>query len=495
MINREKTQTLSDEQLFLTSLPESCQQRLYSLGQVRQVQAGEVLIEEGSTEPILLFLQKGICQVRKLTSERGLGQFREVTLRHTLPPALFGEMFFFEHGIHSTSVVTTVPSQIWELKGKAFSALLDSDANLRMSLKHILGSAVAKRLCETEAALSAKLVSEALAYLNRNETTNETTIDEAVNWEIIDYLRTDSFSRYPDAFSEELLTLLSEYTGVPPSWLMVCPGSALGLDYIARTYTNSNTTVTILSPTFKVFPHCVKLQKANIDSYFYPDPFQVDIENFLDNTNPNSDVIYISNPGNPTGIYHTPSEISTIAAARSHSLLVIDEAYIEFGGESVLELLQQNSQQFLITRTLSKAFGMAGLRIGYLIGHPERLASIKQFCIPYSTSRIAQVAARSVLRQPQHIITKTNKICEQREYLVSALRDLGYRIEAGPTNFILLFVSDAKKAVSFFRRYDILLSNASSAYLGQCLRISLDGDLRSIHKVLDVAKKWQEIFD
>ena len=100
-----------------------------------------------------------------------------------------------------------------------------------------------------------------------------------------------------------------------------------------------------------------------------------------------------------------------------------------------------------------------------------------------------------MLRQPQHIITKTNKICEQREYLVSALRDLGYRIEAGPTNFILLFVSDAKKAVSFFRRYDILLSNASSAYLGQCLRISLDGDLRSIHKVLDVAKKWQEIFD
>jgi histidinol-phosphate aminotransferase len=486
-MNTIDTATLFNDLPFLRSLPQTQQTRLFSFGKVRKVPAGEALIEEGSTEPILLVLLEGACQVRKLTPERGLGQFREVILQHMVAPMIFGEMSFLENSPHSTSVFTTAPCQVWELKPEAFQHLI-SDVNLSTFLKGSLSHVVGQRLGETEAALAAMLVPKGMVYLNRNET----SLDEEVHLEIIEAIRTDPLSRYPDALSEELVKMLSEYVKLPSNWLMVCPGSAQALDMIARTYTNPAKKVTILFPTFEVFPHCVTIQRASIDAYSYRDPFKVNIADFLKNTDPASALIYIANPGNPTGLYHTPQEIAQIAASRPQALFVIDEAYIEFGGESALGLLRQNPEQFILTRTLSKAFGLAGLRIGYIIGHPKLLAPIRQFLIPYSTSRIAQVAACSILSKPRKVGAQIKAICEQRDRMAFELRALGYRVEVGPTNFILLFVSEPNKALSFFRRHNVLVSNPSSSNLGQCVRISV-GDESVTSRVIALAKELKKI--
>lgn len=472
---------------FLRSLPQTQQTRLFSFGKVRKVPSGETLIESGSTQPILLVLLSGACQVRKLTPERGLGQFREVILQHTVAPTIFGEMSFLENSPHSTSVVTTTPCQVWELRSEAFQHL-NSDLNQSAFLIRSLNQVVAQRLRETETALAAKLVPKEMVYLNRNET----SLDEEVHQEIIEAIRTDPLSRYPDALSEDLVKMLSEYVKLPSDWLMVCPGSAQALDMIARTYTNPAKKVTIVFPTFEVFPHCVTTQKASVNAYSYPDPFKVDAADFLKNTDPASDLIYIANPGNPTGLYHTPQEMAQIAAARPQALFVIDEAYIEFGGESAQKLLVENPLQFILTRTLSKAFGLAGLRVGYIIGHPKRLAPIRQFLIPYSTSRIAQIAACSVLSKPKRFTAQIRAICEQRDRMAFELRALGYSVEVGPTNFILLFVSDANEVLSLFRRHNVLVSNSSSSNLGQCVRISA-GNESVTSKVIALAKELKKV--
>lgn len=480
---------LFSELPFLHSLSQTQLTELFSFGELRKVPSGQILIEEGSTEIIFLVLLEGACQVYKLTSERGLKQFREVVLQQTIAPAIFGEMSFLENSSHSNSVVTTTPCILWELKPEAFPAFLSNDVNFSTFFKQSLNGIIAQRLRKTETALAAKLVPKDMAYLNRNET----SLDEEVRLKIIEAIRADPLSRYPDALSEELVQMLSDYVRLLSDWLVVCPGSAQALDIIARTYTDSAKKVTVVFPTFEVFPHCVRMQRASINTYFYSNPFKVDVADFLKNTDPASDVIYIANPGNPTGLYHTPEEITQIADARPQTLFVIDEAYIEFGGESAIGLLKLNSKQFIITRTLSKAFGLAGLRIGYIIGHPKRLAPIRQFLIPYSTSRIAQIAACSVLSNPQQIATKIRAICEQREHMAFELRTLGFRVEVGPTNFILLFVSEPDKALSFFRRHNVLVSNSSSTYLGQCLRISV-GNESETSKVIALAKDLKNLF-
>ncbi|MEH2005349.1 aminotransferase class I/II-fold pyridoxal phosphate-dependent enzyme [Nostoc sp.] len=460
---------------------------MLSIGKIRQVSAGEILIEEGSREPIFVVLLEGVCQVHKLTSERGLNQFREVMLRQVIAPTIFGEMSFLENNIHSTSVITITPCQIWELKAESFQQFLESDVNLHLFLTRSLNQVVVQRLVETETALAATLTPKDTAYLNRNET----SLDEKVQQDIIEAIRNEPLSRYPDALSQDLVKKLSEYVKIKSEWLIICPGSALALDIIARAYISPAKKVTIVFPTFEVFPHCARLQKASIDAYSYPDPFKVDVADFLRHTDPASALIYIANPGNPTGLYHTLKEIAQIADERPQALFVIDEAYIEFGGESAISLLQHNPEQFILTRTLSKAFGLAGLRIGYIIAHPKLLAPISQFLIPYSTSRIAQIAACSILSNLDQIVAQQT-IYEQRERMAFELRALGYRVEVGPTNFILVFVSEPNKVLSFFRRHNVLVNNSSSSHLGNCVRISVVNETAT-SKVIALAKQLKEV--
>lgn len=488
LMNIPDTYSLFKDLPFFNSLPTNYLTKVLSIGKIRQVSAGEVLIEEGSLEPTLVVLLDGVCQVYKLTSERGLNQFREVMLWQAIAPTVFGEISFLENKLHSTSVITITPCQVWEVKFDSFQKFLESDVNLHLFVTRSLNQVVVQRLVETETALAATIAPKETAYLNRNET----SLDETVQQDIIEAICNEPLSRYPDALSQDLLKKLSEYVRVQPEWLMICPGSALALDIIARTYTSPAKKVTILFPTFEVFPHCASIQGASIDTYSYPDPFKVDVADFLRHTDPASALIYIANPGNPTGLYHTLEEIAQIAAKRPQALFVIDEAYIEFGGESAISLLQQNPEQFILTRTLSKAFGLAGLRIGYIIAHPKLLAPMNQFLIPYSTSRIAQIAASSILSNPDPIVAQQQTIYEQRERMAFELRALGYRVEVGPTNFILVFVTEPNKVLSFFRRHNVLVSNSSSSYLGNCVRISVGNEIAT-SKVIALAKELKEV--
>jgi histidinol-phosphate aminotransferase len=482
------TYSLLNDLPFFGSLPKDYLTKVLSIGKTRKVSAGDVLIEEGSIEPTLVVLLEGVCQVCKLTSERGLNQFREVMLRQAIAPTIFGEISFLENNFHSTSVITITPCQVWELKAESFQQFLESDVNLHLFLTRSLNQIVVQRLVETETALAATLTPRDTTYLNRNET----SLDEKVQQDIIEAFCKEPLSRYPDALSQDLVKKLSEYVRIKPEWLIVCPGSALALDIVARAYINPGKKITILFPTFEVFPHCAILQRASVDAYSYPDPFKVDVADFLRHTDPASALIYIANPGNPTGLYHTPEEIAQIASERPQALFVIDEAYIEFGGESAISLLRQYPEQFILTRTLSKAFGLAGLRIGYIIAHPKLLAPISKFLIPYSTSRIAQIAACSILSKPDRIVTQSRTICEQRERMAFELRALGYRVEVGLTNFVLVFVSEPNKVLNFFRRHNILVSNSSSSHLGNCVRISV-GNETATSKVIALAKELKEV--
>ncbi|GAB1542200.1 hypothetical protein NUACC21_48740 [Scytonema sp. NUACC21] len=151
------------------SLPQTQQQRLFSFGKVRKVPARESLIQEGTTDPVLVVLLEGACQVRKLVPESEFSPLREVTLRRTFAPSIFGEKSFLESRPHSSSVVTTTPCQVWELSFEAFQKFLNGDINLAIYLKRSLSHVVVQRLYESETTLATILAYKDTFYQKYEE--------------------------------------------------------------------------------------------------------------------------------------------------------------------------------------------------------------------------------------------------------------------------------------------------------------------------------------
>jgi histidinol-phosphate aminotransferase len=477
------------------SLTKLQRMRLFACGEVREVVAEHTLVEDDWEESSLLVLLSGACQVRKTIPDRGLGQFKEVVLREDAAPAIFGEIAFLGQGNLEEIIYTTQPSCFWILTQTAAQQIFKESPKLGLQLMQAIGKAVSERARGYANALAAQygpLQLPEVSYLNRNESPH---VIDGVKDALVAEILGNNLSRYPDAYSENVLEKLALRLDLPQDWLMITSGSSIALDMTARGYARPGMKTTIISPTFEVFGFAVRNQQAEVIEYAYSDPYKPDLNEFLQSAASHSDIIYIANPNTPTGLYHTMAQLKELAEARPETLFVIDEAYYEFtgdvDGQGVVSLLRERPHQFIVVRTMSKAFSLAGLRIGYVIGQPERLAPIKKYLIPYSVNRLSQVAACAILSRPAELAAQVEKICRQREELVKGLRDLGYRVEAGPTNFMLLFVADAVQAIKYFRRHDILVryvsSPAKANFLGECVRISI-GDEDDTKRLLRAAK-------
>jgi histidinol-phosphate aminotransferase len=486
---------LFDSVEMLQPLTKSQRCRLFSFGAVRPVQEGETLIEEGAKDGSFYILLSGACSIRRTVSDRGLGQFKEVEISHRKSPSVLNEMAFIDQEPSLDIIFITSPGLVWALTPTALQYLAKEAPKLNFFLMRIASKLVSEHLRNYQNALTeryADLDLNNVAYLNRNE---NPTFFHGIRRALVEQIMGEYLNHYPDAYSENVIKKLSEWLKLPKEWLMVVAGSSIGLDMIARTYAHPGVRIIISAPTFEVFGFSTRKQQADVTEYAYQDPYTPDVDEFLANTDAAADIIYIANPSTPTGACHTLDQLKQLIEARPNALFIIDEAYLEFTKEfqsqGAMALLHENQKQVVIVRTLSKAFGLAGLRIGYIIGHPERIAQIHNFLIPYSVNRLSQVAACTILDHHHEVVAQVQHICEQRELMTAGLRNLGYRVEVGQTNFLLLFVPDAMKAIKFFRRHDIVLRYVSSPckphYLGECVRISM-GSAEDTERIIAVAK-------
>lgn len=468
---------------------------LFSLGEVRRASEGEVLLEEEKNDTSLIILLAGRCEVRKTFSDRGLWQYKEVVLSERGHSIIFGDLSFLDQKPCYDTVLAKEVCYVWVLTHEQAERAFTQNPVLGLKFTQILARHLASQVRNhTDICNRPTNAENSIAYLNRNENPYfsdkvHQALSEAIN---------SNINLYPHAYSENVIKKLSKKLGFPEDWLVVTPGSSIALDMTVRTFVKPNSHIVILSPTFEVFGFSATNLGATITQYCYPNPYEADIENFLASTPVDADVIYIANPNTPTGLYHTNDEIMQIANARPNSLMVIDEAYLEFTGNSagITPLLRAYPNRFVIIRTMSKAWGLAGLRLGYVIGHPERLANFYKYLIPYSVNALSQIAACAILDEPAEVVQKhVEEINKQRDLLAKGLRDLGYRVEVGPTNFLLLFVKDALEAVKIFRRHDVIVRYVSSPnklfFLGECVRISV-GVPKETEKILAIAKDHLE---
>lgn len=278
------------------------------------------------------------------------------------------------------------------------------------------------------------------------------------------FLATGRLNWYPDPHATELRWRLSKYTGRPPSGVQVFNGSDSALDYLARTFVGAGDHVLICSPCYDNFRVSVESVGADVERVYSRSPFAASVRQLTSRIRPDTRLVYISNPNNPTGRMYSLADLEMVLRRLGEGLLVVDEAYFEFSGRTAVALLDRY-EHLVISRSFSKAFGLAGLRCGYLLASPRVLRHVNKIRNGKDVNALAQVAAVSALQDLDHVKGYVAEIRRARAWLVRALRARGRHVVSSPANFILLRAADPARLVAALKARDIYIRDRS--YLPQ----------------------------
>lgn len=246
------------------------------------------------------------------------------------------------------------------------------------------------------------------------------------------------FNRYPDEQSGRLVRAYADYVGCSAEAVLAGNGSneltyTLGLTLVER-----GTPVVLPRPMFSLYAKVVRLHDGDLIEVPCRDDFRFDADGLLRAVVDHQPALTVlTTPNNPTGLAMTIGEIEAIAAA-SRGFVVVDEAYVEFSDEpTALELLDHHHNVILL-RTLSKACGLAGLRIGFMIAHPVVIGEILKARIPFMIDPLADAAARTVLKHRDLLEDRARRLVAGRSTLSRALSGLD-EVEVVPsqTNFVI----------------------------------------------------------
>lgn len=241
---------------------------------------------------------------------------------------------------------------------------------------------------------------------------------------MFDKLKCVELNRYPDSDSNDLTQEYAKYANVDKENVIAGNGSDEMINLIIGNVINKGKKLLTLEPDFSMYDFYAAINEGQIIKYKfdYKEKFNVDkfIALGLEN---DVDLVIFSNPNNPTGYKIDTIEIKKILEAFKEKTVLVDEAYYEFCGESMVSFINEY-KNLVVTRTLSKAWGLAALRVGFLISSKENIKKLKEFKVPYNVNSVSQVLATEVLKRPNMVIENSKEIINQREILYKELQDI-----------------------------------------------------------------------
>jgi histidinol-phosphate aminotransferase len=247
-------------------------------------------------------------------------------------------------------------------------------------------------------------------------------------------------NRYPDQGVVGLADSLAETIGVAPDHLWFGAGSAELLTTTARALGGSARSCVYPWPSFAMYP--INSTLANAESITVPldETHAVDLDAVLGAIRDDTTLVYLCNPNNPTGTYLPQSEIRAfVDRVPDGTLVVVDEAYGEYVAAedrpSAIPLAVERPN-VTVARTFSKIYGLAGLRIGYMVGRPETLRSLRKAQIPYVVNSLAQVAATTALRFPERLEERFDMNRKGVEFVESAFGERGIEFVPTQANYV-----------------------------------------------------------
>jgi len=300
-------------------------------------------------------------------------------------------------------------------------------------------------------------------------------------------------NRYPDPQQNNLKNVLSEIKKIDKKNILLGNGSDEVLDLVFRAFCEPNQdNIITLPPTYGMYSVLANINAIENRKILLTNDFQPRVEQILEATDKNSKVIFLCSPNNPTGNSFTTTAIEELLI-KFKGLVVIDEAYIDFSEqESWLTKLDKYSN-LVITQTLSKAYGMAGIRLGICFASKEIIRILNNIKPPYNVSELTQQSAISRLQKMNEIENEIAQLISEREHLKKELECcVSYIEKVYPSdgNFLLIKVDNATKRYNQLIELGVVVRNRTKEPLcNNCLRISvgiLEENLKLIRSLKEI---------
>lgn len=260
----------------------------------------------------------------------------------------------------------------------------------------------------------------------------------------------ETCNRYPEIDSLSLRIALAKKYQKKPNQILCGNGSDELLSLIFQRFIKKDDKIITLSPTFSMYSIFTSIQDANILSYSCLDAFY--FEKFIDFVaKENPKMVILCNPNNPTGHIFSPLEILSLRNAFS-GILLLDEAYMDFSDQSFLPFLEKE-KNIIIAKTFSKAYGLAGLRVGFVISDEDTIGELNKIKPPFNLNQFSATLAMDALEE-DCICTMKAQIIEERNYLLNAFQEFSKEMKVYPSHANFIFIQTSNIPL-----FDILLSH------------------------------------
>ncbi|WP_312556401.1 histidinol-phosphate transaminase [Empedobacter brevis] len=293
----------------------------------------------------------------------------------------------------------------------------------------------------------------------------------------------NGLNRYPDPFQQNVKSILSKLKNVPAEQILLGNGSDEVLDLIFRAFCEPNQdNVIAISPSYGMYRVLANLNAVEYrKSLLNEADFQPKIEDIFSKVDDHTKMIFLCSPNNPTGEIIKRESILEIVN-RFNGLVIIDEAYIDFATEPSWVGEIKNYPNVIITQTLSKAVGLAGIRLGILYASQEIVDVLNKIKPPYNINQLTQLKAIEILNNYRKVIKTTNTILQQKQALENALTEISFveKIYPSDANFILIKVDNANKRYNQLVEKGIIIRNRNNDDLCKnCLRITVGTEVEN----------------
>ncbi|MCD7880821.1 MAG: histidinol-phosphate transaminase [Clostridiales bacterium] len=292
---------------------------------------------------------------------------------------------------------------------------------------------------------------------------------------------------YPDPAGAELVQALAEVYGLEEEQIFVGNGSDEVLSFAFQAFFDQGSEIVFPDITYSFYPVYANLFGIRCRTVPLGDDFTLPMEPFLGG----NDGVVIANPNAPTGIELGTDGIRRILEGNPERVVIVDEAYVDFGGESVVPLIR-DYPNLLVVQTASKSRSLAGLRVGFAFGNPDLIAGlncVKNSVNSYTLDRLAIAGAAAAVRDVDYFDARRRQVMATRERTVGQLKELGFTVLPSRTNFI--FAShpavSGRELFSGLRREGILVRWFDQPRIADFLRITIgtDGDMDALASALE----------
>ena len=292
---------------------------------------------------------------------------------------------------------------------------------------------------------------------------------------------------YPDPDCKELLQAIADEYGVQPSEVIVTNGSDEVLNFAFMAYCDESTPALFPDITYGFYKVFAAVNGVPYEEIPLTDDFKISVKDYMDQIG----VIFIANPNAPTGIALDVSKIEKLLKDNPDRIVVVDEAYVDFGGESCVPLIHKYDN-LLVTQTFSKSRSMAGARLGFGIASEEIISDlmrVKYSTNPYNVNRMTAAAGLGAILDHEYFSGNCQKIIENRKYLRKELKSLGFKMTDSSANF--LFVKHnrigGEELYNKLKERGILVRHFNSERIEEYNRITI-GSMEEMQALVETVK-------